>query len=207
MIRDNHPLPVINAATPDERGQTPVVAAPRDGPSARVRKMVDDHYDAVWRSLRFFGVPDEAAEDFAQQVFCVAARKLQEILPGAERSFLLSTAWRAAAESRRAARRRPAVSEGDVEALEAPLPSPEQLLDTKRARAVLQSVLAAMDPDLRVIFVLYGIEELTLPEVAAAIGIPLGTATSRLRRARDAFQRIVRRRNAAVNVPPRGSRP
>jgi RNA polymerase sigma-70 factor (ECF subfamily) len=164
---------------------------------SRLRRMVESDYDAVWRTVRFLGVPDANAEDAAQQVFCVAARKLDKIPEGAELRFLLGTAWRVASEYRRAARRRPVASDEEVDQLVAPFPSPEQLLDEKRARAVLQAVLGAMPVDLRTVFVLYEIEGLTLPEVASATGIPVGTATSRLRRARAEFQSIVRRRSAA----------
>jgi hypothetical protein len=129
----------------------PVEPAPVEGPTARLRGMVADHYDA--------------------------------------------------------AQRRPTSSGVDVDELEAPLPSPEELLDQKRARSALQSVLSAMTPDLRLVFVLFEIEELTLPEIAAATGAPLGTVTSRLRRAREQFQSIVKRRNAAPRPPAREGGP
>jgi RNA polymerase sigma-70 factor (ECF subfamily) len=188
-------------------GPRPESAAGKDvGTSLRLRQMVDDHYDAVWRSVRFSGVSDAHAEDVTQQVFSVAARKLDEITRGAELGFLLSVAWRAASDHRRAARRRPAASEGDVDALAAPLPSPEQLLDQKRARAELQSVLDAMPGDLRMVFVLFEIEELTLPEIASASGLNLNTATSRLRRAREEFQSIVKRRSATAGRGRGGSK-
>jgi RNA polymerase sigma-70 factor (ECF subfamily) len=38
------------------------------------------------------------------------------------------------------------------------------------------------------VFVLYELEGFTLPEIAEALATPLGTATSRLRRARDNFE-------------------
>jgi RNA polymerase sigma-70 factor (ECF subfamily) len=205
MTRDDQPMPLFDPGRGREAA-VPIGGAPAAEPAARLRRMVDAHYDAVWRTVRFLGVPDANAEDVAQQVFCVAAAKLAEIVLGAERSFLLATAWRASSESRRAARRRPAASDRDIDELEAPLPSPEQLLDRKRARAELQSVLDAMPGDLRMVFVLFEIEELTLPEIASATGARLGTVTSRLRRAREAFQGIVKRRNASARSPARGGR-
>ena len=205
MFRDHQPLPAHDGPR-DERAVGSVAVAPVEEPTVRLRRMVDGHYDAVWRTVRFLGMPDATDEDVAQQVFCIAARRLEEIAPGAERSFLLSTAWRVASETRRTARRRPTTSEGDVDELEAPLPSPEELLDQKRAREVLQSVLDAMPADLRMVFVLFEIEELTLPAIASATGAPLGTVTSRLRRARDAFQAIVKRRNAASSYTEQGGR-
>ncbi|MGO8993085.1 MAG: RNA polymerase sigma factor [Polyangiaceae bacterium] len=196
-MSDDHTLPALD--TPRAAHAIPSVEpVPVVDSTVRLRRMVDGHYDAVWRTVRFLGVPDASAEDVAQQVFCVAARKLDQIAPGAELAFLLSAAWRVASEHRRAARRRPVASEGDVDELAVPLPSPEQLLDQKRARAILQEVLDAMPADLRMVFVLYEIEELTLPEISAATGVRLATATSRLRRAREEFESIVKRKNAAA---------
>jgi RNA polymerase sigma-70 factor (ECF subfamily) len=205
MSPDEH-LPTFESPNPVPV-DPPVDPAPVESPTARLRGMVADHYDAVWRTVRFLGIPDAAADDVAQKVFCIAARKLADVAAGKERSFLLSTAWRVASESRRADRRRPAGSGVDVDELETPLPSPEELLDQKRARSALQSVLSAMTPDLRMVFVLFEIEELTLPEIAAATGAPLGTVTSRLRRAREEFQSIVKRRNAAPRPPAREGGP
>jgi RNA polymerase sigma-70 factor, ECF subfamily len=205
MTRDAPPPPVLDASLPTNA--VAVATDVVDNPETRLRRMVDGHYGAVWRTVRFLGIPDATAEDVAQQVFCIAARRLAEVTPGAERAFLLATAWRVASESRRAARRRPPTSDSDVNEIEAPLPSPEDLVDQKRARAALQSVLSAMPADLRMVFVLYEIEELTLPEIAAAVGAPLGTVTSRLRRARDEFQRAVKRRNAAATSSARKGSP
>jgi RNA polymerase sigma-70 factor (ECF subfamily) len=203
-------LPVTHDEAPglrlDTSSQACAIGSPAS-PAARMRAMVDGQYDAVWRMVRFLGVPDASADDVAQHVFCIAARRLGEITPGAERSFLLSTAWRVASEHRRAERRHPVTYGADVDDVEAPLPSPEELLDQKRARIALQSVISAMPAELRMVFVLYEIEEMSLPEIAATAGVPLGTVTSRLRRAREAFQSIVKRRNAAARSSVRKGEP
>jgi len=208
MTTHDHALPALDAPH-GERAESSIESASSvESPTARLRRMVDGHYDAVWRTVRFLGIPDANAEDVAQQAFCIAARRLDGIAPGAELSFLLATAWRVASEHRRAARRRPVASGSseDLDTLEAHLPSPEDLLDKKRARVVLQGVLDAMPADLRMVFVLYEIEELTAPEIAAATGVRLGTVTSRLRRAREEFQGIVKRRNAALGRAGGGSK-
>jgi RNA polymerase sigma-70 factor (ECF subfamily) len=46
--------------------------------------------------------------------------------------------------------------------------------------------------DLRAVFVLFELEELTMMEIATMSDIPPGTVASRLRRARQAFQEAVR---------------
>ena len=50
-----------------------------------------------------------------------------------------------------------------------------------------------MDLDLRSVFILYEVEEMTMAEIAAVLQIPPGTVASRLRRAREDFLSRVRR--------------
>jgi RNA polymerase sigma-70 factor (ECF subfamily) len=165
----------------------------------RLRLLIDEHYDFVWRTLRYMGVPDASAEDGAQRVMCVLARRLDEVQEGAERAFLFSTALRVASTMRRSDRRRPRASpDANVDALASAAPGTDELLDERRAHEVLRRVLDEMPLDLRVVFVLFEIEELTTPEIAAMLGIPLGTAASRLRKARETFQAIVRRMKAGA---------
>jgi RNA polymerase sigma-70 factor (ECF subfamily) len=85
------------------------------------------------------------------------------------------------------------LDEGATERVD-PRPSPEELVDQKRARQLLDEVLAAMPMDLRAAFTMFEIEGMSVPEVATALGIPPGTAASRLRRARERFHELVDRR-------------
>jgi len=50
-----------------------------------------------------------------------------------------------------------------------------------------------MDLDLRTVFVLYELEEMTMAEIATTLELPPGTVASRLRRGREAFQTAVAR--------------
>lgn len=52
---------------------------------------------------------------------------------------------------------------------------------------MLDEVLGELPHDLRTVFVMCEVEEVTMSEVAVALGIPAGTVASRLRRAREAF--------------------
>src|SRR6185503_12457631 len=68
----------------------------------RLRAMVEEHFDFIWRSLARMSVPETEIADCVQQVFLVASRKLSAIAQGSERSFLLGTALRVASDARRA---------------------------------------------------------------------------------------------------------
>jgi RNA polymerase sigma-70 factor (ECF subfamily) len=162
-------------------------ARPRD----RLQALIADHHAFVWRSLRRLGVPDCDVDDASQQVFLVAHRRMAEIVPESGRSFLFQTALRVAADWRRAHKRRGEQTGMDLLDVPDGAANPEELMDQRRARALLDRVLVGMPMDLRAVFVLFELEEMTMIEIAALSDIPLGTVASRLRRARQAFQEAV----------------
>ncbi len=166
-------------------------AAPQD--AARVRGLVTDHFAFVWRSLVRLGVPRADAEDALQQVFLVATRKIGDIEPGRERSFLFGTAFRIAWRARRTQQRRREVLDDDLDAREDAAPGADELIDRARLRAELETILDGMPIELRAVLVLFELEQLTMAEIAALLDVPAGTVASRLRRAREHFQAAVRR--------------
>ena len=164
-----------------------------EAPARRVRRIVDESYDFVWRSLRRLGVPPAFVDDGAQQVFVVLVRRLDDVETGAERAFLFGVAVRVAADLRRSARRRredPA--EGVLDSLAHDGPSPEEIAEARSSRKILDRALDAMPIEQRTVFILYELEELSMAEVAKMIRIPPGTAASRLRRARELFDEAIK---------------
>jgi len=193
----------VIAARPGAHGQrdtpmSPGAATKTEEPRARLARLVEEYFDAVFRAVRRFGAPPSLADDGAQQVFLVVASKLDTIAPTSERAFLFGTAFRVAKELRRRASDVPRSDDGERAVLSRADSSPdlEELLDRKRARIVLDELLAAMPEDLRAAFVLYEIEGLSVPEIAEALGLPQGTAASRLRRARECFDEGLARHRA-----------
>lgn len=160
---------------------------------ARLKAMVASHFDFIWRSLRRLGVPPTDVDDCAQQVFWVAARKLNRIEAHCERAFLFSTALRVASDARRSRTRRREVGHEELSPLSDPGPSPDELADQRRARELLDTVLESMPMDLRAVFVLFELEEMGTQDIADLLELPPGTVASRLRRAREEFQRVVAR--------------
>jgi RNA polymerase sigma-70 factor (ECF subfamily) len=187
-----------DAAPPAEGRERPGGAAA--AADARLRSIVDRHYSFLWRTLRYLGVPDGATDDAAQQVLCILARRLSDVRPDAEMAFLFSTALRVASEARRESRRRPPMVAVNVDTCSAPA-TPEDLLDERRAHEVLREILEALPIDLRAIFILFEIEELTQVEIASLTGLAQGTVASRIRRAREKFRELVRRRSATLRIP------
>jgi len=154
----------------------------------RLRALVDEHYAFVWRSVRRLGVTAADADDAAQHVFLVLARKLAAVRPGCEQRYLFQTALRIASDYRRAKRRRPDASEADplLDAVD-PAAGPFDVVALRAERAMLDRVLDALPLELRAIFILYEFDEMTMAEIADVTGLRPGTVASRLRRARAIF--------------------
>jgi RNA polymerase sigma-70 factor (ECF subfamily) len=67
----------------------------------------------------------------------------------------------------------------------------------------VERMLAVLDPSQRAVVVLHYYLDLSLPETAAALGIPVGTAKSRLNRALDAMRIKVADDELTVSSTPR----
>jgi RNA polymerase sigma-70 factor (ECF subfamily) len=167
----------------------------------RLRAMVTEHHATIWRFVRRMGLDESDADDVLQDVLVVAMRRLDAIEVGRERSFLLRTAYRVAWRLRARKRTR----RGDD--LTDPLPHPDVLVDQKRARELLDEILAHMREELRVVFVLHDIERLTMADIAEALELAPGTVASRLRRARKDFDKRVARAEARLAEVEKGQRP
>lgn len=149
------------------------------------------HFGFVWRVLARLGVHPASLDDAAQEVFVVVYRNRDRYDPATPiRSWLYGIARRVGADVRRGGRR----LDRKLRAMPAPVPLPADPIEAMRRReaeAIVESFLATLDEDTRMVFVLVEIEGMTAPEVEVALGVKLNTVYSRLRRARAAFARVV----------------
>lgn len=167
------------------------------GNDPRLSAIVRENYQFLWRSLRRLGLPAADVDDAAQQVLLIVARRLDDIAEAAERAFLFQTALRVASDKRKANARSRIVSDDETLARTADsTPNAEAQLDRRDARALLEDVLDAMAMDLRVVFVLFELEEMSTQEIAKVLEIPQGTVSSRLYRARHEFEAAAARARA-----------
>ncbi|MGE5787952.1 MAG: RNA polymerase sigma factor [Myxococcales bacterium] len=148
-------------------------------------------FQFIWRSLRRLGVwPHDVVDDAAQRVFEIATLKWDRVEPGKERAYLYRIAVLVAAEKRRARRvgQREAPDEIAIAEANAEGVAPDDLFQERQRRALLDTVLDGLSDDLREVFVLYEIERMSCVEISELLDVKLGTVSSRLRRAREAFQ-------------------
>jgi RNA polymerase sigma-70 factor (ECF subfamily) len=85
----------------------------------------------------------------------------------------------------------------DTERLPGTAPSPEQVYSDTHLDPQIQAALDALSPEFRVAVVLCDIEGLTYEEIAATLGIKLGTVRSRIHRGRSQL------RAALAHLAPR----
>jgi RNA polymerase sigma-70 factor, ECF subfamily len=194
----------VNGAAPALDGTEPASLASAEPPlvpaelHSRVTRMVQANHDFIWRLLRRLGVAAADTDDATQRVFMIAARRVADITPGSERSFLFGTALRVAPEMIRSSRRAPAPLDEEAHERRDSSPDPEAIVAQRHARAVLEELLLAMPLELRTVLVLFELEQMTKTEVAELLGLPVGTAVSRLRRAREEFRAQLKRWNARL---------
>jgi RNA polymerase sigma-70 factor (ECF subfamily) len=167
-------------------GETATVATlPVD--ARRLALALETHFALVWRSLRRFGVPEADVDDAAQLSFMTLASRIAGVTPGSERAFLIGTAARLAANHRRKERRHGEVLDAELDERQGTFENPEEAMQSKQRRELLDRGLELLPYEQRTVFVLFELEGFSLPEIADDLTIPLGTATSRLRRAREKF--------------------
>ena len=140
------------------------------------------------------GVARGDLDDLMQEVFLVAHRN-GGYTPGPAKptTYLANIAFKATISDRRKRKTRGFVKPS-IEAVERATTeraTPEHRLEHAQQLRQLQTALAALDDDKRAVFVMAEIEGETVVSIAAAMGIPVDTAYSRLRAARKLFRKAV----------------
>jgi RNA polymerase sigma-70 factor, ECF subfamily len=163
----------------------------------------DANFAFVWRSARRLGVVDAALDDVVQDVFLVVHRQLSRFRGESSlRSWLFSIASRVVRDSRRSLRRKPGNLGGhgrishDVDIFVHPGPSPHETAAAAESVRTLHAVLDAMSKERRDVFILAELEQMSVADIAAALGANANTICSRLVAARAEFDRAVVRLRA-----------
>src|SRR5262245_51296526 len=167
-------------------------ATPPPGDPLDFDAVYREHFAFVWRTLRRFGVEPPSLDDAVQDVFLVVHRRLRDFAGRSTvRTWLCGIALRVAHDHRRTVRRK-----GGLEVLSESVADdrgygPFEGAALAEAARLVDRLLETLDEGARAVFVLTELEQMTSPEVAEALSIPLGTVYSRLRAARIAFERAL----------------
>ncbi len=189
------PAPVSTVAVPAERepsvaGGLAGAAPPADGWTPPTwEEVVTRHSARVYRlAYRLTGNPHDA-EDLTQEVFVRVFRSLSTYTPGTFEGWLHRITTNLFLDTaRRRARLRFEALPDDAERVPSGDPTPAQLYDDTHFDADVQAALDALSPDFRAAVVLCDLEGLSYEEIAATLGVKIGTVRSRIHRGRSALR-------------------
>jgi len=156
------------------------------------------YFRFVWACSRRLGVGPAEVEDVVQEIFLVIHAKLDTVRnPESLRSWIYGIVRRTVSSHRRSAQAR---TERPSFAPEAPVaaagPTPADLAERNADALLLARLLDSLSEAKREVFILSELEEMSAPEIASALEIPLNTAYSRLRHARADFETALARHRA-----------
>lgn len=182
-------------------------AEPGDGSTSSVSAALpsfdaiyQQYFDFVWASTRRLGVSPPTTDDVVQEVFMVVHAKLDTLRQAHSlRSWIYGIVRRTVSYHHRSQRSKAATGAAfalEAEALQPMAPTPLDVTAQNAQVKLLWSLLEELDAPKREVFILAELEEMTAPEIAEALEIPLNTAYSRLRSARQVFADALASRNA-----------
>jgi len=149
-------------------------------------EIVEHHSDRVFRlAYRLTGNrPD--AEDLTQEVFVRVFRSLDTYSPGTFEGWLhrITTNLFLDGARRKQRIRFDPLSDERAARLTSSVPAPDLAVADQTFDDDIETALATLPPDFRAAVVLCDIEGLSYEEVAATLGIKLGTVRSRIHRGR-----------------------
>lgn len=169
-----------------------------------IARVYEAHFRYVFRCLRSLGVRDAVLDDALQDVFLVVQRKLSQFDGRAElRTWLYAIALRIARKYRTRSNRDGAPLQDARDAAEsATYANAEATAESNQRLALARAALDALDQEKREVFVLARVEQMSAPEIASVVGVPINTVYSRLRAARQSFEAEVVRLSTRRKMPP-----
>lgn len=177
---------------PVQRDRSAIVLPSED---ARFRELFLREAGYTLATLRRLGVHPSDVEDLTQEVMLRVFRLLSEYDPTRPlRPWIFGIAHRVASEWRRHRRRHPEVpTDLDDKHLAAGGADAEDALAARQAKSLVERALLALEIDRRAVFILHDLDGCPVPEIARTLDVPLNTAYSRLRLAREDFRAEVAR--------------
>ena len=200
----------------DEAGPRPSPAgqpAPAEWNLPTWEDIVRVHSARVYRlAYRLTGNPHDA-EDLTQDVFVRVFRSLSSYTPGTFEGWLHRITTNLFLDGARRKQRIRFEGLGDdlAQRLPGAATSPAEAWDDTHLDGDIQAALQALPPDYRAAVVLCDIEGFSYEEIAATLGVKLGTVRSRIHRGRAQLRSALEhRRPAPAGVDPattKGSQP
>lgn len=185
-------ISLVGAPNREARAAEPACAS-----ELRVDQVYEAHVDFVWRSARSLGVREMNIDDVVQEVFVVVQRRLAEFEGRSDiKTWLFGITRRVVRAHVRQLIRSRSQTETSAELADPNAACAESQLSTLEGARLLYTLLDELEPDLREVFVLSELEEMSGPSIAEALDLELSNVYARVRRARMAFDAALRRYRA-----------
>jgi len=174
----------------------------RAEPRPTFAEIYESCFAFAWRTARRLGTPEANLDDVVQEIFMVAHRRQDEF---EGRSSIKTWVYGIVFNVVRAHRRElgakhphalDAERRADPDIVADAADGPHERAAKREAALFIDRFLARQDDDRRDVFVLAELEQLTAPEIATLLDVPLNTVYSRLRLARAEFSKAVARHRA-----------
>jgi RNA polymerase sigma-70 factor, ECF subfamily len=176
----------------DIRDQDASAATGELAAAKRFTELYEAQFDFVWRTVRLLGATLENADDAVQDVFLVAHRRLGDFEARASaRTWLFAIALRVVSDHRRSRQRRLRLLEQARSVAREADADPLAAAVSAQTREQLLGALDCLPEQQRVVFALSELEEMSAPEIAAALQVNLNTVYTRLRSARRQVTRML----------------
>ena len=168
-------------------------------------EIVRTHSARVYRLAYRLTGNQHDAEDLTQEVFVRVFRSLATYTPGTFEGWLHRITTNLFLDGARRRQRIRFEGLGDEVAhrLTSGSPSPAQAWDDTHLDGDIQAALLALPPDYRAAVVLCDIEGFSYEEIAATMGVKLGTVRSRIHRGRAQLRAALAHRNEDRRVKDR----
>jgi RNA polymerase sigma-70 factor (ECF subfamily) len=173
-----HPV-LISGERPTD---TELIARILSGDMRALEALMRLHNRTLYRTARAILRDDAEAEDAVQEAYLQAYRALRTFRGESKLSTWLVRITANEALMRR--RRNPKTADATERESVSDAPGPESDAERSEMRRLLEMHIDALPDAYRAVFVLRALEELTVPETAAALGIPDATVRTRYFRAR-----------------------
>jgi len=170
--------------------QSDIRPATQSENAQRFERLAREHCKMLWRLAQRLGVDAAEAEDITQRVLLIAAERIDDLIAGKEKAFLVQTAVYVTRKVLSARHRRLIEFPEEPPATDDEAASVDEQVDRRRAVALLDLMLQKLPEKLREPLVLFELEGHSQSEIAQLLGLPSGTVASRLRRGRERFLRI-----------------
>ncbi|MBM9507707.1 RNA polymerase sigma factor SigE [Actinacidiphila acididurans] len=167
-------------------------------------EIVNTHSARVYRLAYRLTGNQHDAEDLTQEVFVRVFRSLSTYTPGTFEGWLhrITTNLFLDMVRRRQRIRFDALGEDAAERLPSREPSPAQHFNDTHFDADVQQALDTLAPEFRAAVVLCDIEGLSYEEIAATLGVKLGTVRSRIHRGRSHLRKALEHRAPGARPAP-----